>query len=168
MILISGDEQNGIGIDNEDFYFIIRGEIKSLTEILEGESNNMAKLEGFDKVAVIKYGSSEYHFAIFEDGNKYYPGDTVLLSGNSTPAKIEGILSAEEAAERCKKNITAEVICKLDISAYEKRVEQRKEKERIKKEMEKRKKQLMKEMEDEYYASIDPEYKEMLDQFNAI
>lgn len=32
----------------------------------------MAKLEGFSKVAVIKWGyCTQYHFAIYDDGNDY-------------------------------------------------------------------------------------------------
>ena len=48
----------------------------------------MAKLEGFKKVAVIKYGCNSYHFAIYEDGNDYNVGDYVILSGSSIPEKI--------------------------------------------------------------------------------
>lgn len=77
------------------------------------------KLEGFTKVAVINYGCNSYHFAIYEDGNVYNVGDYVILSGYSAPSKISEIISVEEATERCKKNITAEVIGKIDISAFE-------------------------------------------------
>ena len=91
----------------------------------------MAKLEGFSKVAVIKFGGNyPYHFAIYDDGTDYQVGDYVVVSANSPNAKIDEIISVEEAAERSSKNITAEVIGRVDVSAYEKRVEQRKEKEK--------------------------------------
>ena len=128
----------------------------------------MAKLEGFTKVAVIKYGCASYHFAIYDDGTNYEPGDMVVVSGNSTPGKIDEIISAEEAANRFKKNITAEVICKIDVSAYEKRVERRKEKEILKKEMDKRKKEIQQRLDDEYYASKDPQYAEMLKEYEEL
>ena len=128
----------------------------------------MAKLEGYTKVAVVKYGSCDYHFAIYEDGTDYKAGDMVLLSGNSTPNKIEEIITVEEAKERFKKDITAEVICRVDTSAYDKRVEQRKEKEKLRKEMDKRKKELDKLKQDEYYAMIDSGYRDMLMKFNSL
>jgi hypothetical protein len=125
----------------------------------------MAKLEGFKKVAVIKYGCNSYHFAIYEDGNDYNVGDYVILSGSSIPEKISEIIRVEEAAERCKKNITAEVIGKIDISAFEK---QRKEKEKLKKEMNKRKQEIQKILDDEYYASKDEVYAKMLKRYRSM
>lgn len=129
----------------------------------------MAKLEGFSKVAVIKYGGSfPYHFAIYDDGTDYQVGDMVVLSNNLASAKIDEIISVEEAVSRCNKNITAEVIGKVDVSAYEKRVEQRKEKEKLKKELDKRKKEIQKKLDDEYYASKDETYAEMLRRYERL
>ena len=129
----------------------------------------MAKLEGFSKVAVIKFGGNyPYHFAIYDDGTDYKVGDYVVLSGNSLNARIDEIISVEEAAKRSSKNITAEVIGRIDVSAYEKRVEQRKEKEKLKKEMDKRKKEIQKKLDDEYYASKDETYAEMLRQYESL
>lgn len=128
----------------------------------------MAKLEGFTKVAVIKYGCVSYHFAIYDDGTNYEPGDMVVVSGNSAPGEIDEIISAEDAASRFKKNITAEVICKIDTSAYVARLEKRKEKEKLKKEMDKRKKEIQQRLDDEYYASKDPQYAEMLKEYEEL
>lgn len=88
----------------------------------------MAKLEGFSKVAVIKLGGygTPYHFAIYDDGNNYEVGDIVALSNGTMNSKISEVISVEEARGRYKKDITSEVIGKIDISAYEKRVAQRK------------------------------------------
>ena len=128
----------------------------------------MAKVEGFLKVAVIKYGCHPYHFAIYDDGNNYEVGDMVALSNNCPPTKITEIISVEEAQNRFGKNITAEIIGKFDTSAYEKRVEQRKEKEKLKKELDKRKKEIQKKLDDEYYASKDETYAEMLRQYENL
>lgn len=130
----------------------------------------MAKLEGFSKVAVIKFGGNyPYHYAIYDDGTDYQVGDFVVLSGAfSSYAKIEEIISPREAAIRSNKNITAEAISKVDISAYEKRVEQRKEKEKLKKELDKRKKEIQKKLDDEYYASKDETYAEMLRKYESL
>jgi valyl-tRNA synthetase len=131
----------------------------------------MAKLEGFSKVAVIKYSyiSASYYFAIYDDGNDYKVGDMVAFSGNSNPERIYKIISIEEwQHESSKKSITAEVIGKIDVSAYEKRVELRKEKEKLKKEMDKRKKEIQKELDNEYYASKDEEYAELLRKYKEL
>lgn len=128
----------------------------------------MAKLEGFSKVAVIKYGNYPYHFAIYDDGIDYQIGDYVVLSGASTSAKISEIISVEEAAKRSKKNITAEVIGKVDISAYERRVEQRKEKEKLKKELDKRKRELKDKLTDDFLATKDKTFAEMLRQYESL
>ena len=128
----------------------------------------MAKLEGYSKVAVIKYGFGVYHFAIYDDGNDYKVGDMVAVSGSSIPNTISEIITPEEAVKRYGKNITAEVIGKIDVSAYEKRLEQRKQKERLKKELDKRKKEIQKKLDDEYYANKDETYAEMLKQYESL
>lgn len=128
----------------------------------------MTKLEGFSKVAVIKWGyCTLYHFAIYDDGNDYKVGDMVALSNNNPNAKIDEIISVEESRGRYKGNITAEVIGKIDTSAYEKRVAQRKEKEELKKKLDKRKKEIQKKL-DEYYASKDNVYAEMLKRYESL
>ena len=129
----------------------------------------MTKLEGFSKVAVINYGGySDFHFAIYEDGVDYQVGDIVVVSNGSELAKIKEIINLEEATKRFNKNITAEIIGRVDITAYNKRVEQRKEKEKLKKEMDKRKKEIQKKLDDEYYASKDETYAEMLRQYESL
>lgn len=125
----------------------------------------MAKLEGYSRVVVIKYGRCSYHFALYDDEIEYNVGETVVVSGNSLPAKIEEIISVEEAATRFKGNVTAEVIGKVDTTAYDKRVEQRKEKEKLKKELDKRKKEIKARLDDEYYASQDEIFAEMLKKY---
>ena len=128
----------------------------------------MAKLEGYSKVAVIKYGCTPYYFAIYDDGNDYQIGDMVMFSGSSAPTKIAEIITLEEAAERYSGKISAEVIGKIDISAYEKRIEQRKQKEKLKKELDKRKKEIQQKIDDEYYASKDEVYAEILRQYESL
>ena len=130
----------------------------------------MAKLEGFSKVAVVNYGGySDYHYAVYDDGVDYHIGDTIVTSTNGyTVAKIKEIVSLEEATKRFNKNITAEIIGRVDTTAYDKRVEQRKEKEKLKKEMDKRKKEIQKKLDDEYYASKDETYAEMLRQYENL
>lgn len=128
----------------------------------------MPKLEGFSRVAVVEFGCREYHFAIYDDGTDYNAGDAVIVSGVTGVVKIKEIISAEECKERCKKNIISEVICKVDISAYEERVKRRTEKAKLEKDLEKRRKEIQKKLDDEYYASKDDAYAEMLRRYSEL
>ena len=92
----------------------------------------------------------------------------VVVSNGSTPAKIKEIVDLEEATRRFNKNITAEIIGRVDTTTYDKRVEQRKEKEKLKKELDKRKKEIQKKLDDEYYASKDETYAELLRQYESL
>lgn len=140
----------------------------NLVKINESEDNDMAKLEGYKAVAVTKEGcyGKKYSYAIYDDVEVYKAGDKIVVSGsNKDILTIEEILTPEE----CNVNITAEVICKVDTSAYDKRVEERKEKAERKKEADKIKKQMDKmitEMDQtkryEMYANDNPELEEKL------
>ena len=141
-----------------------------LERIIE-EDNVMAKLTGYKQVAAIKQGYSTYYYAIYDDGRKYYPSDSVIVSGaaSGTVHTIDEIIDPEEAASRMgNKNITAEIISYVDTSAYEERVEKRKAAEKLKKCMDK----VIKEMEEnnkyEVYAERNPELKEMLETYKKL
>lgn len=169
--------QKGIIIDDYDIKMarvrfdtgeIYRLRKLNLIKLNESEDNNMAKLEGYKAVAVTKEGCYEkkYFYAVYDDGKVYVAGDKIVVSGaNKGILTIEAILTPEE----CNKNITAEVICKVDTSAYDKRMEERKEKAERKKEADKIKKQMDKmitEMDQtkryEMYANDNPELAEKL------
>lgn len=133
----------------------------------------MAKLTGYYAVAVTEEGTGccqkKYYYAIFNDGNTYKPGDQILVSGvNKDILTIEAILTPEEAKEVCKKDITAEVICKVDTTAYIQRVDNRKQAEKIKKEMDTVIKQMDATKKYEMYAAENPELQELLNQYKSI
>ena len=142
--------------------------------IIKSEDNNMAKLEGYYAVAGKKEGfyGKKYFYAIYDDGETYKAGDKIVVSGaNKDILTIEEILTPDE----CNTNITAEVICKVDTSVYDKRVEERKEKATRKKEADKIKKQMDKmitEMDQtkryEMYASDNPELAEKLKAYKEL
>ncbi len=142
--------------------------------IIESEDNNMAKLEGYYAVAETKEGcyGKKYFYAIYDDGETYKAGDKIVVSeANKDILTIEEILTPDE----CNTNITAEVICKVDTSAYDKRVEERKEKAERKKEADKIKKQMDKmitEMDQtkryEIYASDNHELAEKLKAYKEL
>ena len=153
---------------------------KKYIVINESEDNNMAKLEGYYAVAVTEegmgYNKRNYYYAIFDDGNIYKVGDQVIVSGsNNDVLEIKDIITLEEAKEKGRKDITAEVICKVDTSSYDKRVEERKEKAERKKEADKIKKQMDKmitKMDQtkryEMYASDNPELAEKLKAYKEL
>lgn len=94
------------------------------------------KLTGYNKVAVIEMGNTDYHFALYDWNVK--AGDSVLVTGNSNILKVKEVITKDEAKERFSKDITAEVMCKVDLSLYERRVENRKKAEKLRKEMDKK------------------------------
>ena len=146
----------------------------NLIKLNESEDNNMAKLEGYKAIAVTKEGcyGKKYFYAIYDDGKVYVAGDEIVVSGaNNGVLTIEEIITPDE----CNRNITAEVICKVDTSAYDKRVEERKEKAERKKEADKIKKQMDKmitEMDQtkryEMYANDNPELAEKLKAYKEL
>ena len=139
--------------------------------ISKKENEQMAKLTGYKQVAAIKQGYSTYYYAIYDDGRKYYPGDTVIVSGAASGMvqKIEEIVDPEEAAKRMgNKSITAEVIAYVDTSAYEERVAKRKEAVELKKKMDQVIKQMDENHKYEMYAERNPELKAMLDTYKQL
>lgn len=134
----------------------------------------MAKLEGYKAVAVTKEGYYEkkYFYAVYNDGEIYKVGDKILVSGvNRDILTITDILAPDE----CSICPTAEVICKVDTSSYDKRVEERKEKAERKKEADKIKKQMDKmitEMDQikhyEMYASDNSELADKLKMYKEL
>ena len=141
-----------------------------LERIVE-EDSIMAKLTGYKQVAAIKQGYSTYYYAIYDDGRKYYPGDSVIVSGAASGMvqKIEEIIDPEEAAKRMgNKSITAEVIAYVDTSAYEERVAKRKEAVELKKKMDQVIKQMDESNKYEMYAERNPELKDMLDAYKKL
>lgn len=184
--------QNGTIIEDYDIKMvrvkfdtgkIYRLRKSNLMKLNESEENKlMSKLEGYYAVAVVKqnngyYKPKEYHFAVYNDGNTYKAGDKVLVSGCTTnqPCIISEILTIDEAKERFTKAITTEVICKVDTSAYDKRVEERKEVEKRRKEANKIKKQMdemIKKMDEtklyEMYSKDNPELAEKLKEYKEL
>lgn len=140
--------------------------------VIESEDDNMAKLEGYKAVAVTKEGyyKKKYYYAIYDDGETYNVGDKILVSGaNKDILTIDDIIAPDE----CNVNITAEVICKVDVdtSAYDKRIEERKEKAERKKEADKIKRQMDKiilAMDYEIYANDNPELAEKLKAYKEL
>lgn len=140
---------------------------------LEEENGQMAKLTGYYAVAVIEEGTGyckkDYYYAVFDDGNIYKAGDQVLVSGcNKDVLTIKEILTVPEAKEKGRKDITAEIICKVDTSAYDQRVENRRKAEKLKKDMDAVIKQMDVTKKYEMYATENPELAALLDQYKEL
>lgn len=153
----------GVKLDNKvkrQFYYW------SLILENESEDNGMAKLTGFNKVAVVEMsngysGTKDYHFALYDES--ICVGDKVLVTGNANGQMwtVKDVIDYNKSA--ITKNITAEVICKVDTSAYDERCANRKKAEELRKQMDKKRKEIEARKDDEYYASLDDEYKAMLE-----
>ena len=92
----------------------------------------MDGLTGFSKVAVIKEDNGMfYHYALYEDGNDYQPGDRVMLSNGNGIKQIHEVITRDESKRRFTGNIIAEVICKVEDNAYHQRVKEREERKKV-------------------------------------
>lgn len=137
---------------------------------LESEENNMAKLEGFKKVAVVEQGTGcckkDYYYALFDDD--IHAGDTVLVSGkaNGETYVVKEVVSVDDI--NVSKSITAEIICKVDMSAYNDRVGKRKQAEELRKRMIEKRKEIEARKDDDYYASLDPDYAAILEEMRGL
>lgn len=130
----------------------------------------MGKIEGYNKVAVIKLNMGKYYFALYDEKDEYKPGDCVIVSGGKTPnpVYIEDIIYPEEAAQKIGKNIVAEVMGKVDLTSYNERQLKRKEKEELRKKLDKRREVIKSHLDDDYYASKDIEYASLLEKYREL
>ena len=126
----------------------------------------MAALKGYYAVAETKQGyGSKYYYAIYDDGNTYKVGDMVIVSGVCRDIlEIKNILTPEEITT----NICAEVICKVDTSAYEDRVQKRKKAEKLKKKIDKMIKEMDESKKYEMYAEENPDLAEMFNEYKSL
>lgn len=125
----------------------------------------MTVLKSYYAVAETKQGSGHYYYAIYDDGNTYKVGDKVIVSGRCRDIlEITDIL----APEKITTNVYAEVICKVDTTAYNKRIENRKKADKLKKEMDKMIKAMDESKKYEMYAEESPELAEMLNEYKSL
>lgn len=125
----------------------------------------MAVLKGYYAVAETKQGGLYYYYAIYNDGNTYTVGDKVIVSGKcANVLEITNIFTPKEVTQ----NICAEVICKVNISAYEERVRKRNKADKLKKEMDKIIKKMDESKKYELYAEENPELAEMLNEYKNL
>lgn len=132
----------------------------------EGESK--MKLSGFKKVAVVEISGKDYYYALYDENIK--AEDKVLVTGRLVAdiLIVKNVLTVDEAKEICSVNICEEVKCKVDLSAYNKRVEDRKEAEKLRKKMDEEIKKMDELNKYEMYADRNPALREMLEQLKSL
>lgn len=125
----------------------------------------MKGLKGFKKVAVIEINNKDYHYALYDENIK--AGDEVIVTGcvKKGLVTIKEVISKEEAEERFSKNILQEVICKVDLEPYKKRVEDRKCAAEILKKMDEKIKEMDEINKYIIYAEKNEEIKKMLEKY---
>lgn len=134
----------------------------------EREENNM-KLTGFNKVAVINISNNDYYYALYDNDIK--TDDNVLVTGRQIDhiLTVKDILTLEECSEKFNINkICEEIMCKVDLSAYNTRLDNRKKAVELKKKMD-AKIAAMDEM-NKYvmYAERNPELAKMLEEYREL
>lgn len=157
------------GYDNghNNSYLTLKSTSVQLIKENESEEKVMSKLTGYKKVAGVKMGLVTYYFALYDENINV--GDTVLVSGKCKEAVVVSeILTTEEAKKKTTITITAEVKCKVDLSAYEKRVQNRVKAEELKKKMDQKIAEMDEMNKYVYYAEKSPELANMLAEYQDL
>lgn len=126
------------------------------------------KIAGFDRAAKITLGNREYYYALYDTDIK--AGDKVLVSGVASGdiLTVKDIVSAETAFMEVGQPLCSEVICRVDTSAYDARVKQRKKKEGLRNLMETMITQMDEVEKFKACATYNPELSKLLEQYNGI
>jgi len=126
-------------------------------------------MNGYEEVASVKFiegtnTTKVYHFALYDRAVEV--GDHALVksnngygSGNYGIVKVVGI---ETAAEYTGNAPTAEILCKVDLSAYEKRCKMRANRTELKKKMDKMVKESQELLVYQTIANTNPDMAELL------
>lgn len=156
-----------------DFDFIETWKIdqineKRLENLKKEEDMDMEKkLSGFNKIAVITMPNGlSYNYALYDDNINV--GDTVVVSGvaEGKLLTVTDILDVDLSSEL---RIVSEVVAKVDTSAYEQRLENRRRKEELIKLMDKKIAET-KELDKyaEYAKLIGGDFAKMFEEFKSL
>ena len=126
-------------------------------------------MNGYEEVASVKFvegtnATKVYHFALYD--RVVEVGDYALVkSNNGYGASNYGVVKVvgiEPAAEYAGTAPTAEILCKVDLAAYEKRCEMRANRTALKKKMDKMVKDSQELLVYQTIANTNPEMAELL------
>ena len=135
----------------------------------EREEKVMSKLTGYKKVAGIKLGGGTYYYALYDED--VVVGDSVLVSGTfKEVGVVDEILTVDAANAKLSlsKPISSEVKCKVDLSAYETRVQNRAKAEELRKKMDEKIAEMDELNKYVLYAERNPELANMLAEFREL
>lgn len=141
--------------------------LKKCDEI-EREAENMALTEDF-RIANVRfvdgYNSNKiFSFALFDD--EVTEGDYVVCDTHN--GYFVGKIISIDTTENFKKNVTKEIVCKVDFSKFERRKETRAKRAELKKKLD----NAVKENQDmflyETLAKANPSVAELLEQYKAL
>lgn len=134
----------------------------------EREVYNM-KLTGFTKVAVINICNKDYYYALYDNDIK--ADDNVLVTGRQANQilTVKDVVTLEECANKFDVNkICAEVICKVDLSAYNTRLDNRKKAVELRKKMDAQIAAMDEMNKYVLYAERNPELAKMLEEYREL
>lgn len=164
-LFVDGTDYQPSGYHNK--YLTLVNTSVTLININNKKGDNNMKLTGYNKVAVIKMSGVNYYFALYDDS--IVVGDSVLVSGTCEKViVVDEILTLEEAKARYNNTITAEVKCKVDLSAYEQRVKNRVKAAELRKEMDKKIAEMDEMNKYTVYAEKNPELARMLEEYQSL
>lgn len=177
----------GVKIDNrynllsgKGLYYFKQNELRLSKEheqnnIYNKGEGNMNKIIGNYRVAKVRFleGSNTYHtynYALFDDEIQLYDNCVVKSANHGF-----GIASIEEIIDNID-NISVtdsngnirEIVCKIDMSAFHKRIKDRQRASQLKKEMDKKVKELQGLALYKMMAEISPELKTMLSEYEEL
>lgn len=142
-------------------------------ETNKGENDMLMGNYGICKVKFIEGAntSKEYYYALY-DNNITFDDYVVVKSANHGfgIARVTEIVANEQITQSMRDycNEGREVVSTFDMSAYEQRVEKRKQAKQLKSEMNRKMKEVQELAMFEMMAEKNPELKEMLDSYKAL
>ena len=120
--------------------------------------------KNYPKVAVIEQGCCRYHYALYDPDIR--AGDTVAVTGKASNM-LQTVAKVIDASKYSGKTITAEVIAKVDVTEYNKRVDMRNKEAELKKKLGIAIKNFDTMSKYELYAEKSPEIAELLQQHKS-
>ena len=159
----------------DDIYFVKESSLALIENRKENEimNNTVNVIPGNYEVALCTFPDSanpekQYAYALFDFCATIGDHALVRSSSNYGVVRIENILSMNEHESLGGHPVTNEIICKVDFSGVQRRVEQRKRKEELRKQMDK----LVKENQElilyQALAEKSPEMAELLNEYKSL
>lgn len=168
-IAVKLDDISNPGSGYGYFYFSI-SEIKVITDTEEKGENNMAKINNYHNIAEIQFLKDDVAFRTFEYANfdpDLQVGDLCVVQSASHGMGLAEVVNIKPRPE-LGKELSREIVAKVDTSEYTARVEQRKKAAELKVKMQERAKQLQDIVLYQTLAKEDPEMAELLEKFKAL